>query len=91
MPQVLPAFGLTWVTDGQKEMMYVSFMPHGLRRYHHSGQSHFVTFSCYRRRQNFTSSALYDLFLSSLEQMRRRFAMRVYGYVIMPEHVHLSI
>ena len=66
-------------------------MPRGLRRYHHSGQSHFVTVSCYRRQPNFTSSALYDLILSCLEPMRCRFAMRVYGYVIMPEHVHLLV
>ncbi len=66
-------------------------MPRGLRRYHNSKQSHFITFSCYRRQQNFTSPAVYDLFPLCLEQMRRRFAMRVYGYVVMPEHVHLLV
>jgi len=30
-------------------------------------------------------------FLLALEQIRRRFAMRVYGYVVMPEHVHLLV
>ena len=32
-----------------------------------------------------------DNFLLALEQARRRFAMRVYGYVVMPEHVHLLV
>jgi putative transposase len=32
-----------------------------------------------------------DAFLVALEQMRRRFQMRVYGYVVMPEHVHLLV
>ena len=32
-----------------------------------------------------------DRFLLALEQMRRRFEMRVYGYVVMPEHVHLLL
>jgi putative transposase len=32
-----------------------------------------------------------EAFLSALEQVRRRFQMRVYGYVVMPEHVHLLL
>ena len=66
-------------------------MPRGLQRFHHSGHSHFVTFSCYRRQPNFISAAVYDLFPDCLERMRRRFDMRVYGYVVMPEHVHLLL
>ena len=66
-------------------------MPRGLRRYHESRQSHFITFSCCRRRPNFVNSAVYDLFPACLEDMRRRFGMRIYGYVVMPEHVHLLL
>ncbi len=66
-------------------------MPRGLRRFHQSGQSHFITFSCYRRQPNFVNAAVYDLFPVCLEEMRRRFHMRVYGYVVMPEHVHLLL
>jgi REP element-mobilizing transposase RayT len=32
-----------------------------------------------------------ETFLLALEKVRRRFQMRVYGYVIMPEHVHLLV
>ena len=66
-------------------------MPQNLRRYHESGQSHFVTFSCYHRRPKFASADAYDLFPVCLEEMRRRFRMRVYGYIVMPEHVHLLL
>ncbi len=66
-------------------------MPRGLRRFHQSGQSHFITFSCYRRQPNFVSATVYDLFPLCLEEMRRRFDLRVYGYVVMPEHVHLLL
>ncbi len=66
-------------------------MPRGLRRYQESGQSHFVTFSCHRRQPNFVNAAVYDLFPVCLEDMRRRFDMRIYGYVVMPEHVHLLL
>jgi len=66
-------------------------VPANLRRRQQSAQTHFVTFSCYRRQPNFTDGAVYDLFLVTLETMRRRFALRVYGYVVMPEHVHLLL
>jgi putative transposase len=32
-----------------------------------------------------------DAFLLALEQTRRRFEMVVFGYVVMPEHVHLLV
>jgi putative transposase len=35
--------------------------------------------------------AVCALFLDTLEKTRRRFDLRVYGYVVMPEHVHLII
>lgn len=58
--------------------------------FHQSGQSHFLTFSCYGRQPDFSSPEVCDLFLVYLEQMRR-FAMCIYGYVVMPEHVHLLV
>src|ERR1700757_2099888 len=63
----------------------------GLRRFHQSRQSHFLTFSCYHRQPGFTSPRTCDLFLARLEEMRRRFSVRIYGYVVMPEHVHLLV
>jgi putative transposase len=66
-------------------------MPDGLKRFQQTGNSHFVTFTCYHRRPNFSSPDVYDLFLDVLERMRRRFSMCVYGYVVMPEHIHLLL
>jgi len=66
-------------------------MPDGLKRFQQSGQSHFVTFTCYHRRQGFDSPEVCDLFVEVLESMRRRFAICIYGYVVMPEHVHLLV
>jgi putative transposase len=66
-------------------------MTRGLVRYHESSQSHFLTFSCYRRKPKFADTRFYDLFPLCLEAMRLRFQMRIYGYVIMPEHVHLLV
>ena len=66
-------------------------MPYGLRRLQQSGQSHFVTFTCYHRRTGLVSACACDLLMEVLESMRRRFALRVYGFVVMPEHVHLLL
>jgi putative transposase len=66
-------------------------MPWGLKRFHQSGQSHFVTFCCYHRRPLFATAAAKLIFEAALERVRRRFGLYVYGYVIMPEHVHLLL
>src|SRR5258708_11167672 len=66
-------------------------MPTGLKRFHRTRGPHFVTFSCYRRQPNFSAPDTYDLFVRCLEDMRRRFGIRIYGYVVMPEHVHLLV
>jgi len=66
-------------------------MPDGLVRLHHSGQSHFLTFSCFQRRPLLALMHMEDAFLHALEQVRRRFQMRTYGYVVMPEHVHMLV
>jgi putative transposase len=66
-------------------------MPWGLTRLHHSGQSHFVTFCCYHRRRLFTTDASRQIFESALERVRHSFGLQVYGYVVMPEHVHLLL
>jgi len=66
-------------------------LPTGLKRLHDSGQSHFLTFSCYHRHPLLARMNMQDAFLVALEQSRKRFAMSVYGYVVMPEHVHLLV
>jgi putative transposase len=66
-------------------------MPWGLTRFHHSGQSHFVTFCCYHRHRLLTTDESRRVFESALERVRRGFRLEVYGYVVMPEHVHLLL
>jgi putative transposase len=66
-------------------------MPWGLTRFQHSGQSHFVTFCCYHRRRLLTTDESRRTFESAFERVRRSFRLQVYGYVVMPEHVHLLL
>ena len=66
-------------------------MPWGLKRFHETRQLHFLTSSCYKRRQNFRSNESRDTFVAALERIRQRYNLCVYGYVVMPEHVHLLV
>src|SRR5215472_9113178 len=66
-------------------------MPKGLRRFHHTGDWHFITCSCYRRQKFLDSVRWRDLFLDILEQVRAKYDFVVAGYVVMPEHFHLLI
>ena len=66
-------------------------MPRRLQRFHPSGQSHFVTFSCYHRLPSLSSAEAKQAVEAALERVRRSFELCVFGYVVMPEHVHLLI
>jgi putative transposase len=64
-------------------------MPKGLKRYYGRGDLHFLTFSCYERRDFLATERARDLFLSELERVRGEHKFRLAGYVVMPNHVHL--
>jgi putative transposase len=66
-------------------------MPWGLKRFQQSRNLHFLTFSCYHRLPNFTHPTARGVFESSLETVRKKYELCVYGYVVMPEHVHMLI
>ena len=66
-------------------------MPSHLTRFQQTKDIHFLTFSCHNRLPYLATPASRELFERTLEQMRRRYVFHVFGYVIMPEHVHMLI
>ena len=66
-------------------------MPWGLQRFHQARQTHFVTFCCYHRRPSLTTDVANATFEAALERIRRSFRLCVFGYVTMPDHVHLLL
>jgi putative transposase len=64
-------------------------MTQALVRYQNSGDFHFITFSCHQRQPYLGTPEARTLFERSLETMRRRYNFYLFGYVLMPEHVHL--
>jgi putative transposase len=66
-------------------------MPWGLRRRQQTRDLHFITFSCWRRQPLLASVEAKRRFELALERARRRYRFFVFGYVVMPEHVHLLL
>jgi putative transposase len=66
-------------------------MPWSLERFHQSGDLHFITFSCRHRAPRLGPEACKEACLEALEATRVRTGIEIYGYVVMPEHVHLLI
>src|SRR5256885_1737557 len=66
-------------------------VPKRLKRFHGGGEFHFITCSCYHRRQFLKSARRKDVFLRVLEEVRGKYQFIVAGYVVMPEHFHLLI
>ena len=70
-----------------------AFLPgeNGLERRYGSGHWHLITCSCYRRMPPLGTAKARDIFLKILGQVRDRYDFGLFGYVVMPEHIHLLI
>jgi putative transposase len=66
-------------------------MPSRLKRYQTEGHYRFITFSCYRRLPYLNNGHSRIVFERTLETLRRRHCFFLFGYVLMPEHVHLLL
>jgi putative transposase len=66
-------------------------MKNPLQRRYGQGDLHFITFSCVRRRPLLGTAAARNCFVRILNEVRVRYAFRLIGYVVMPEHVHLLV
>jgi REP-associated tyrosine transposase len=66
-------------------------VPWSLKHFQQSGQLHYITFSCYHRKPKLGAPAPRDIFVKTLERVGQQYGLLVYGFVVMPEHVHLLI
>ena len=62
-----------------------------LRHYDHLGIARFVTFTCYQRQGLLTSPVPRRAVVDELIRLRSDDDMKILGYVVMPEHVHLVL
>lgn len=61
------------------------------RHFENLNTARFVTFSCFRRYQLLTDLRAIERFLQVLEDLRQQYRFKLFGYVVMPEHVHLVL
>jgi putative transposase len=62
-----------------------------LRHYDNDGAVRFITFSCYRRYPIFSEVRSIELLIEQVKRLRADYGVRILGYVIMPDHVHLVL
>ena len=68
-----------------------TLMPSHLKRYQTEGGYHFITFSCYQRAPLLNNDHASIIFEEILERVRQSHDFYLFGYVLMPEHVHLLL
>jgi len=62
-----------------------------LRHFDNLGDARFVTFTCFGRRQYLTNPVARKVVLQGLDYLRNQRQVRVLGWVIMPDHLHLVL
>lgn len=59
--------------------------------YNDPGHAHFLTFSCQQRLPLLSKDRSRQWFIEALQAARGKLDVLIWGYVVMPEHVHLLI
>ena len=62
-----------------------------LRHFDHEGTARFVTFGCFRALPLLRDDFAKQIFIEELDRLRAKHNFRLFGYVVMPEHVHLVL
>ncbi|RJP77283.1 MAG: transposase [Candidatus Zixiibacteriota bacterium] len=62
-----------------------------LRHYDDMGTVRFVTFSCYRRLPDLNHPSAKPILIEEIANARNKHGFLLFGYVLMPEHVHLVL
>lgn len=57
----------------------------------YTGTARFVTFSCYHNYNLFKTHTVKNIFIHHFDTLRTKYMFKIYGYVIMPNHVHLVL
>ncbi|MBU8932489.1 MAG: transposase [candidate division Zixibacteria bacterium] len=62
-----------------------------LRHIDDGGTARFVTFSCYRHLPCLSTPRIRDIAVEELRRVAQKYDIRILGFVIMPDHVHLVL
>jgi len=62
-----------------------------LKHYDHNGNARFVTFCTHKIIPLLTNNKFQNILIQSIEHIRSDYKLRLTGFVLMPEHVHLVL
>jgi len=62
-----------------------------LRHYDDLGTARFVTFGCHDQQCLLSDISAKKILVSQINNAREKYRFKIFGYVIMPDHVHLVI
>ncbi|MBD3359390.1 MAG: hypothetical protein GF365_01635 [Candidatus Buchananbacteria bacterium] len=62
-----------------------------MKKFNSVGDIHFVTFRTFNNKNYFKDDKCCQLFLEELNFYRNKLSLKIYGYVIMPDHFHALI
>ena len=62
-----------------------------LRHYDHDGRARFVTFCTHNRLPLLTNDELISIVIEAIKDVRAQTGLKLLGYVIMPNHIHLVL
>lgn len=62
-----------------------------IKHFEYTGTARFVTFSCYHNYNLFKTNQIREIFVLRLDQLRTKHQFKLYGFVVMPNHVHLVL
>ncbi len=62
-----------------------------MQKFNSPGDIHFVTFKTFQNRPIFKDEKCCELFLANCEFYRQKYDLKIYGYVILYDHVHQLI
>jgi putative transposase len=70
-------------------MIYFSYMK--LKHYDHDGRARFITFCTHKKIPLLTNNKFRRVVIDSISAIRAQYSLKLLGYVLMPEHVHLVV
>lgn len=62
-----------------------------MQKFNNPGDIHFVTFRTYKKYPYFKDEKCCLILLEELNYYRTKFSLKIYGYVILPDHIHCLI
>ena len=70
-------------------VIYISYLK--LKHYDHDGRAKFIIFCTHKKIPLLTNNGFRGIVIDSISRIRNQYKIKLLGFVIMPEHIHLVV